>query len=183
MSRIGNSPIGIPDKVEVDIKGDNTVEVKGPKGTLSRKLDPNIRVEVKDGKVEVSRPNDQNRFKALHGLSRSLIYNMVVGVTEGFKKQLDVVGVGFKATHNGQLLDLAVGYSHDVLFRLPDEISVSTETKKGIPPRITLDCNDKELLGLVASKIRSIRPPEPYKGKGIRYADEMVRSKAGKSGK
>jgi large subunit ribosomal protein L6 len=162
---------------------DNTVEVKGPKGSLSRRIDPDMTVTVDNGEVKVQRPTSQKRHKALHGLSRSLINNMVKGVTEGFKQELEVVGVGFKATNEGQLLDISVGFSHDILFRLPDEVSVSTETKKGQPPRITLECTDKELLGLVASKIRSLRPPEPYKGKGVRYKGEYVRAKAGKQGK
>lgn len=183
MSRIGKLPIAIPDKVEVQVYADNSVEVKGPNGVLKRSFAPDLKIEVQDNQVHVQRPTDQKRHKAFHGLTRSLIFNMVVGVSEGFKKQLDVVGVGFKATNQGQLLDLSVGYSHDVLFRLPEEIKVSTETKKGMPPRITLESPDKELLGLVASKIRGIRAPEPYKGKGIRYVDEYVRSKAGKQGK
>lgn len=181
MSRIGKSPIKLPNGVTVAVSSANEVTVKGPKGELTEKVDRDIKVEVKDGIVEFTRPTEQIRHKAMHGLYRALVANMVKGVSEGFKKQLELVGVGYKATNQGQLLDLSLGYSHNIIFEVPEEISVKTETVKGQNPKIMLESTNKQLLGQVAAKIRGLRKPEPYKGKGVRYSDEIVRKKAGKA--
>ncbi len=181
MSRIGKQPITVPAGVTVTVGNNNIITVKGPKGTLTQEIDRDIIVEVKDGVVNVTRPTDQIRHRAMHGLYRSLLNNMVVGVTTGFKKQLELVGVGYKAVNTGNLLDLALGYSHNILFDIPKEITVATETLKGQNPKIMLEGVDNQLLGAVAAKIRSLRKPEPYKGKGVRYSDEFIRRKAGKA--
>lgn len=181
MSRIGNNPIQLPDGVEIKVSPANEVSVKGPKGELSRAINRDIEVSVKDGVITVKRPTDQIRHKALHGLYRALIQNMVTGVTTGYTKKLELVGVGYKATNQGQVLDLSLGYSHNFIVELPKEVAVKTETLKGKSPTITLECIDKELLGQVAAKIRSLRKPEPYQGKGVRYSNEVVRRKAGKT--
>ncbi|HNO48262.1 MAG TPA: 50S ribosomal protein L6 [Chitinophagales bacterium] len=181
MSRIGRAPISIPAKTEISVSDKNLVTVKGPKGTLTQQIDRDITVKVEGGKILVERPTDQKRHKALHGLYRAIVQNMVVGVSDGFKRELQVIGVGFRASHQGQLLELAVGYSHPVYVLLPEEITLSTETVKGQAPKVLLESSDKQLLGQVAAKIRAIRKPEPYKGKGIKYSDEILRKKAGKS--
>lgn len=181
MSRIGKSPIKLASGVTVTVSPTNEVTVKGPKGELKRSIDRDMKIEVKDGVLTVIRPTEQIRHKALHGLYRALLANMVQGVTEGFKKQLELVGVGYKAANNGQLLDLALGYSHNIVFEIPKELKVATLTEKGQNPKIMLEGIDNQLLGQVAAKIRSLRKPEPYKGKGVRYSDEVVRKKAGKS--
>lgn len=181
MSRVGKLPITIPAKTEVSVANNNVITVKGPKGTLSEKIDKDIIVKVEDGKITVERPTDQKRHKALHGLYRVLINNMVVGTSDGYKKTLDVVGVGFRASNQGQLLELSIGFSHPVYVLLPDEIKLSTVSEKGQPPRIILESIDKQLIGHVAAKIRNLRKPEPYKGKGIKYTNEILRKKAGKS--
>jgi large subunit ribosomal protein L6 len=181
MSRIGKSPIKLASGVTVSVSPANEITVKGPKGELKKSIDRDIKVEVKDGVVTVSRPTDQIRHRALHGLYRALLANMVKGVTDGFKKQLELVGVGYKAAHQGQLLDLSLGYSHNIIFEVPKELKVSTLTEKGANPKIMLEGIDNQLLGQVAAKLRSLRKPEPYKGKGVRYSDEVVRKKAGKS--
>lgn len=181
MSRIGKLPISIPQGVNVSIADNNIVTVKGPKGTLNRKIDSDITVKTVDNEIIVERPTDQKRHKALHGLYRSLIANMVKGVSEGFMLQQELVGVGYKAVAQGQILDLSIGYSHEVMIELPQEIEVTTVSEKGKSPVITLKSIDNELLGLVAAKIRSLRKPEPYKGKGIRFVGEKVRRKAGKT--
>ncbi|HEY8955565.1 MULTISPECIES: 50S ribosomal protein L6 [Chitinophaga] len=181
MSRIGKSPIKLASGVTVTVSPTNEVTVKGPKGELKRSIDRDMKIEVKDGVLTVIRPTEQIRHKALHGLYRALLANMVQGVTEGFKKQLELVGVGYKAANSGQLLDLALGYSHNIVFEIPKELKVSTLTEKGQNPKIMLEGIDNQLLGQVAAKIRSLRKPEPYKGKGVRYSDEVVRKKAGKS--
>ncbi len=181
MSRIGNSPINVPSGVSVDIAQNNIVTVKGPKGTLSQKLDRDFTVTLEDGTLTVIRPTDQKRHKALHGLYRALINNMVIGTNTGFVKELDVIGVGYRATNTGNILELAIGFSHPIFMVLPKEITVTTETVKGKPPRVKLESADKQLVTQVAAKIRSLRKPEPYKGKGIRYIDEEVRRKAGKA--
>ncbi|HNI02026.1 MAG TPA: 50S ribosomal protein L6, partial [Chitinophagales bacterium] len=173
MSRIGRAPISIPAKTEISISDKNLVTVKGPKGTLTQQIDRDITVKVEDGKILVERPTDQKRHRALHGLYRAIVQNMVVGVSDGFKRELQVIGVGFRASHQGQLLELAVGYSHPVYVLLPEEITLSTETVKGQAPKVLLESSDKQLLGQVAAKIRAIRKPEPYKGKGIKYSDEI----------
>ncbi|MFN8266824.1 MAG: 50S ribosomal protein L6 [Chitinophagales bacterium] len=181
MSRVGKLPITIPAKTEVSVADNNVITVKGPKGTLSEKVDRDIIVKVEEGKIIVERPTDQKRHKALHGLYRALINNMVKGVSEGYKKTLDVIGVGFRANTQGQLLELSIGFSHPIYVLIPDEIKVSTVSEKGQPPRVILESTDKQLVGQVAAKIRSLRKPEPYKGKGIKYTEEILRKKAGKS--
>ena len=182
MSRIGKAPISIPSGVNVTVK-DNTVTVKGPKGELSQDIHPEMEVKVEDGKVTVVRPNEEKETRAQHGLYRSLINNMVVGVSEGYKKQLELVGVGYRATNQGQLLDLELGYSHPIQLMLPKEIKVEAVTDRKSNPIITLESADKQLLGQVCAKIRSLRKPEPYKGKGVRFKGEEIRRKAGKSAK
>lgn len=181
MSRIGRAPISIPAKTDVSVSSNNTVTVKGAKGTLTQQIDRDITVKVEDGNIVVERPTDQKRHRALHGLYRAIIQNMVTGVSEGFKRELQVIGVGFRASNQGQLLELAIGYSHPVYILLPDEVKVTTETVKGQAPKVILESTDKQLIGQVAAKIRSLRKPEPYKGKGIKYAEEVIRKKAGKS--
>jgi large subunit ribosomal protein L6 len=181
MSRIGKKPVAIPDGVTVAVGNDNVISVKGPKGELKQAIDRDIKVEVKDGKVEFVRPTDQIRHRALHGLYRSLVSNMVEGVTKGYKKSLELIGVGFKATNQGNLLDLSLGYSHNIIFEIPKELKVATAQEKGQNPTISLEGVDYQLIGQVAAKIRGLRKPEPYKGKGIRYVGEIVRKKAGKA--
>jgi large subunit ribosomal protein L6 len=181
MSRIGKKPVVIPAGVTVTVGKDNVVAVKGPKGELKETIDRDITIEVKDGEVLIGRPTDQIRHRAMHGLYRALIANQVKGVTEGFKAQLELVGVGFKAVNTGNTLDLALGYSHNIVFEIPSELKVATLTEKGQNPKILLECIDKQLLGQVAAKIRGLRKPEPYKGKGVRFVGEVVRKKAGKS--
>lgn len=181
MSRIGRQPIALAKGVTLTVGKDNVVTVKGPKGELKQSVDRDIQVEVKDDVIHVTRPSDQIRHRALHGLYRALIHNMVVGVTDGFTKQLELVGVGFKASNQGNLLDLSLGYSHNILFDIPSELKITTLTEKGKNPLITIEGSDKQLLGAVAAKIRSLRKPEPYKGKGVRYVGEFIRRKAGKS--
>jgi large subunit ribosomal protein L6 len=181
MSRIGKQPVTLAKGVTVTVGGDNTLTVKGPKGTLTQAIDRDIKVEVKDDEVVVTRPTDQIRHRAMHGLYRSLVNNMVKGVTEGFTKQLELVGVGYKATNAGNMLDLSLGYSHNIIFDIPSELKVTTVTEKGQNPKINLEGIDNQLLGAVAAKIRGLRKPEPYKGKGVRYSDEFIRRKAGKA--
>jgi large subunit ribosomal protein L6 len=181
MSRIGKSPVSLPKGVTVDVAPNNVVTVKGPKGSLSEKVDADITIKVDGDTLTVERPSEQKRHKALHGLYRAIIANMVRGVSEGFTLQQELVGVGYKATNQGQLLDLVIGYSHEVMVELPAEVKVSTLTEKGKNPIITLESIDKQLLGQVAAKIRSLRKPEPYKGKGIRFVGENIRRKAGKT--
>ncbi len=181
MSRIGKSPVTIPSGVTITVSDDNVVTVKGPKGELSEKMSSDITLKIEEGTVTLERPSDQIAHKALHGLTRALVANMVVGVTEGYKKELDLVGVGYRASVQGQTLDMSLGFSHNIVFELPKEVKASAEMKKGIPPRVTLESIDKQLVGQVAAKIRSLRKPEPYKGKGVRYVGEYIRRKAGKA--
>lgn len=181
MSRIGKKPIDLPKGVTVAVDGSNLVSVKGPKGELQQSLHPDLKVEVKEGQVHITRPTDQIRHRSMHGLYRTLVSNMVVGVSEGYTRELELIGVGYKCEAMGQALELNLGYSHLMMVVLPKEISVSTETKKGANPRITLKGIDKQLIGHFAAKIRSLRAPEPYKGKGVRYVGEQVRRKAGKA--
>ena len=181
MSRIGKKLLPLPAGVTISINKDNVVTVKGPKGELKQTIDRDIIVEVNDGTLEVKRPTDQIRHRAMHGLYRSLIGNMVTGVTDGFKKNLELVGVGFKASNQGNILDLALGYSHNIIFEIPSEIKISTLQEKGQNPKIMMEAIDNQLLGAVAAKLRSLRKPEPYKGKGVRYSGEVVRKKAGKA--
>jgi large subunit ribosomal protein L6 len=181
MSRIGKAPISIPAGVTITIDETNLVTVKGPKGELKQAVDSEITVSQEDGILNVQRPTEQKRHKALHGLYRSLINNMVIGVTEGYKIQQELVGVGYRATNTGNTLDLVLGYSHHYVFQLPEEIKVTTTSEKGQTPKIILESIDKQLIGQVAAKIRSLRAPEPYKGKGIKFVGEVLRRKAGKS--
>jgi large subunit ribosomal protein L6 len=181
MSRIGRKAVTVPTGVTVTVGNDNVVVVKGPKGELKQVVDRDITVEVKDGAVNFGRPTDQIRHRALHGLYRALVANMVKGVTQGYKKDLELIGVGFKASNQGNVLDLSLGYSHNIVFEVPKELKVATAQEKGQNPTISLEGIDRQLLGQVAAKIRSLRKPEPYKGKGVRYVGEVVRKKAGKA--
>ncbi|WP_291100069.1 MULTISPECIES: 50S ribosomal protein L6 [Weeksellaceae] len=180
MSRIGHAHINIPAAATVEFK-DNVVTVKGNNITMTRELKEGFDLKIEDGVLTVVRPNDSKDNKALHGLYRSLINNMITGVTEGFKKQLELVGVGYRASNNGQKLDLSLGFSHNIVIELPVEIKVETLTEKGKNPIITLSSHDNQLLGMIVAKIRSYRKPEPYKGKGIKFVGEIIRRKAGKS--
>lgn len=181
MSRVGKAPIELPKGVTLEVLGGNVVKVKGPKGELFQPVDLDIKVKVEDGNIVVERPTDQKRHKALHGTYRAVLSNMVKGVSDGYTKVLELVGVGFRADAQKNVLTLNVGYSHPVVVLLPEEIKASAKQDKGQNPMVTLECHDKELLGLVCAKIRSIRKPEPYKGKGIKFAGEILRRKAGKS--
>ena len=180
MSRIGKKPVSIPKGVTITVK-DSVVTVKGPKGELTQEIDRDISIEITETELIVSRPTEQIRHRAMHGLYRSLIANLVKGVTEGYKKELELVGVGFKAANQGNILDLALGYSHNIIFEVPKELKVATTTEKGQNPKIFLEGSDKQLIGAVAAKLRSLRKPEPYKGKGVKYSDEIIRRKAGKA--
>jgi len=180
MSRIGKNPIALPKGVEVKVNN-GIVTVKGTKGELTQKVDTDITVTVEEGNIVVNRPTDQKRHKALHGLYRSLISNMVKGVSEGYKTEQELVGVGYRASNKGQMLELSLGYSHNINFEIPKEIKVTTTAEKGQNPKIVLESADKQLIGMVAAKIRSLRKPEPYKGKGIKFTGEQLRRKAGKS--
>lgn len=181
MSRIGKQPVTIPQGVTITVGNDNVVTVKGPKGELKQAIDRDIKVEVQDGQLNLSRPTDQIRHRAMHGLYRALLANLVKGVTEGYKKNLELVGVGYKASNQGNLLDLSLGYSHNIIFEVPKELKVATAQEKGQNPTISLEGVDKQLIGQVAAKIRSLRKPEPYKGKGVKYQGEVIRRKAGKA--
>ena len=181
MSRIGKKPVVLPAGVTAKVSAANEFSVKGPKGELSQSIDRDITIKIDGDQILVERPTDQIRHRALHGLYRSLIANMITGVTTGFKRELELVGVGYRAAVTGQQIDLALGFSHNIIFDLPKEIKASATAEKGQNPRIILESNDKQLLGAVAAKLRSLRKPEPYKGKGVRYSDEIVRRKAGKS--
>jgi large subunit ribosomal protein L6 len=181
MSRVGKSPISVPGNVSVEINKANEVIVKGPQGSLSQQVDVDLKVIVEDSEIRLERPTEQKRHKAMHGLYRALIANMVKGVSEGFKKELELVGVGYRTSNMGNLLELSVGYSHPIYFYVPDEIKVETTAEKGKAPSIILSCHDNQLLGQVAAKIRSFRKPEPYKGKGIKFKGEIIRRKAGKA--
>jgi large subunit ribosomal protein L6 len=182
MSRIGNKIITLPAGVTVEVSAGNLVTVKGPKGTLSQQIDQDIIVNITDGVLTVARPTEQKRHKAMHGLYRSLINNMVVGVSEGYKKDLEIIGVGYKAANQGNILELSLGYSHAIFMAIPAEIKVVTAMEKGKNPMVVLEGIDKQLIGQVAAKIKSLRPVEPYKGKGVRFLGEQVRRKAGKAG-
>ena len=181
MSRIGKKLITVPSGVTINVSPANEISVKGPKGELKQQLDRDIKIEIKDGTLEVTRPTDQIRHRALHGLYRAVISNMVEGVTNGFKKDLELVGVGYRAAVQGQQLDMALGFSHNIIMELPKEIKASATAEKGKNPTITLEGIDKQLVGQVAAKIRSLRKPEPYKGKGVRFVGGVVRRKAGKA--
>lgn len=181
MSRIGNAPITIPTGVTIDVASGNVVTVKGPKGELTQKVDPDLEVKVEEGEIIVKRPTDQKRHRSVHGLFRSLLNNMVTGVNEGFKKELELHGVGYRVNNTGNLLELTLGYSHPIYFYIPDEVKLTTSMEKGQPPTIVLESNDNQLIGQVAAKIKAFRKTEPYKGKGIRFKGEVIRRKAGKT--
>ncbi len=181
MSRIGKAPVTLPSNVTVSVSEGNLVTIKGPKGSLIQQVDADITVEQEEGQILVKRPSEQKRHKALHGLYRSLVNNMIIGVTQGYKLEQELVGVGYRATNTGNTLDLVLGYSHHYVFELPKEVKVTTTAEKGKNPTIILESIDKQLLGQVAAKIRSLRAPEPYKGKGIKFVGEQLRRKAGKS--
>jgi large subunit ribosomal protein L6 len=181
MSRIGKAPITLPAGVSATVGNGNVLTVKGPKGELKETIDRDITVSIENGVLTFTRPTDQIRHRAMHGLYRALVANMVKGVTEGFRKDLELVGVGYKASNQGNMLDLSLGYSHNIIFEIPSELKLVTSQEKGDNPRIVLEGIDKQLLGQVAAKIRSLRKPEPYKGKGVKYKGEFIRRKAGKS--
>lgn len=181
MSRIGKLPIVLPKGVEVNVSDKNVATVKGPKGTLEQSMDKAITVKNEDGKLVVNRATDQKRHRAMHGLYRALLASMVKGVSDGYKLEQELVGVGYRASNKGQYLELTLGYSHNIAFELPKEIKVSTTAEKGKNPTIILESADKQILGAVAAKIRSLRKPEPYKGKGIKFTGEILRRKAGKA--
>lgn len=180
MSRIGKAPISIPSGTTVEIKS-NIISVKGKLGELSQEIKGGIQVIIEDGVIKFSRPSDKKEYRSLHGLYRALTNNMIIGVSEGFKKELELVGVGYRASNQGQKLDLALGFSHNIVFEIPPEVKVETLSEKGKNPIVKLTSFDKQLLGIVAAKIRSFRKPEPYKGKGIKFVGEIIRRKAGKS--
>lgn len=181
MARIGNNPVPFGDDVTVSVDDENVVTVEGPQGTLTEQIDPEMTIEVNEDHVVVRRPTDQKRHRSLHGLSRSLLQNMVEGVTEGYQKELKIIGVGYRAQMSDGALELALGYSHPIFFLPPSDVTVSVDSQRGQDDIITVEGVDKELVGQVAAKIRSLRPPEPYKGKGVRYVDEHVPLKAGKT--
>jgi large subunit ribosomal protein L6 len=181
MSRIGKQPVAIPQGVTITVGNDNVVTVKGPKGELKQPIDRDIKVVVQDGQLVLERPTDQIRHRAMHGLYRSILSNLVKGVTEGYTKNLELVGVGYKASNQGNLLDLSLGFSHNIVFEVPKELKVATAQEKGQNPTISLEGIDKQLIGQVAAKIRGLRKPEPYKGKGVKYKGEVIRRKAGKA--
>lgn len=182
MSRIGKNPITIPPKVEVKVSEENLVTVKGPNGELTQQVDPQIKVELDGNMLQLSREGDSGPERSKHGLYRALIQNMVTGVSEGFTTTQEFIGVGYKVEVKGQNIEMALGYSHNIVFQLPNEIKAESVTERGKPPVLIMCSNDKQLLGQVAAKVRSLRKPEPYKGKGIRFRGEVVRKKAGKAG-
>jgi len=181
MSRIGKKIIEVPAKVEISVDGNNVVSVKGAKGSLTQKIHSGFKLKVEGNQAVLERPSEDKSDRSLHGLYRSLINNMVVGVSQGYKTELELVGVGFKATSTGNVLELALGYSHGIFLVLPKEVTVATVTEKGKNPTITLESIDKQLIGHIAAKIRSLRKVEPYKGKGVRFVGEQIRRKAGKT--
>lgn len=181
MSRIGKLPISLPSGVAVTVGEDNMITLKGPKGELKQHVNPDLKVEVENGVLTVERPTDDKEHRAMHGLYRSLLHNMVIGVSEGFKKELELVGVGYRVTNNGQILELSLGYTHNIFLELPKEIKVETKMERNKNPLIILESSDKQLLGQVCAKIRSFRKPEPYKGKGIKFVGEQLRRKSGKT--
>lgn len=180
MSRIGKAPIEIPAGVKVEIK-DNVVTVKGPKGELKQAVNPELEVKVEDNHIILTRPSDDREHRAQHGLYRALIHNMVVGVSTGYRKEMELVGVGYRASATGQVLELSLGFSHAIYIKLPAEVKVEAKTERNKNPLIILESDDKQLLGQVCAKIRSLRKPEPYKGKGIKFVGEVIRRKSGKS--
>ena len=180
MSRIGKLPIQIPAGVTVTIK-DSIVTVKGAKGELTQEVNPDINISIEDGVISLTRPSDERTHRALHGLYRSLINNMVIGVSEGYKRELELVGVGYRVSNTGQLLDFSLGYTHNIFMLIPNEVKVETKTERNKNPLLILESADKQLIGQICAKIRSFRKPEPYKGKGIKFVGEVIRRKSGKS--
>ncbi len=181
MSRIGKLPISIPNGVTISVNDDNVVTVKGPKGELSQQVNPDLNLQIEDGLVTLVRPTDGKEHKSIHGLYRSLINNMVIGVSEGFRKELELVGVGYRVSNTGQLMELSLGFTHSIFLQLPDEIKIETKSERNKNPLIILESHDKQLLGQVCAKIRSFRKPEPYKGKGVKFVGEELRRKSGKT--
>ncbi|MBR3647163.1 MAG: 50S ribosomal protein L6 [Paludibacteraceae bacterium] len=181
MSRIGKLPVNIPAGVTVTVDANNVVTVKGPKGELTQAVNPLISVKVEGTEIHVTRPNDEKECRSMHGLYRALIHNMVVGVSEGYKKTLELVGVGYRVENNGNILQFALGYTHPIYLQLPKEVKVETKSERNQNPLVILECADKQLIGQICAKIRSFRKPEPYKGKGVKFQGEVVRRKAGKS--
>ncbi len=181
MSRIGKAPIELPAGVTVEVSKGNLVKVKGPKGELSEQVDPDLSVKIEEGVLTVERPSEQKRHKSMHGLYRSLINNMVVGVTEGYRKEMELVGVGYRAKNTGQLLELTLGYSHPIMFAVPAEVKLTTTAEKGQTPRVILEGIDKQLIGQIAAKVKAFRKSEPYKGKGVKFLGEEIRRKQGKT--
>ena len=181
MSRIGNSPIAVPQGTEVALGENNTITVKGPKGELVRTFHADMAIKMEENILTVERPSDSKEHKSFHGLTRALLNNMVIGVSEGYKKELELVGVGYRASNSGQKLEMALGFSHNIVFEIPAEVKIETKSEKGQNPIITLTSADNQLLGAVAAKIRSLRKPEPYKGKGVKFVGEQLRRKAGKT--
>lgn len=181
MSRIGKAPISINSGISLTVDKNNVVTVKGPKGELTENIHPDFKLSQEDGSLEIVRPTEQKRHRELHGLYRSLINNMVIGVTEGYRKELELVGVGYRVANTGNMLELTLGYSHPIYFVIPDEVKVTTAMDKGKTPRIILEGIDKQLVGQVAAKIKAFRKSEPYKGKGVKFLDEQIRRKAGKT--
>jgi len=181
MSRIGNAPINVPEGVEVNVSNENVVNVKGKLGELFEKVNSSIKISVENGEIVLSRPNDEKETRSMHGLYRALINNMVVGVTTGYVIEQELVGVGYRAKSQGQKLELSLGFSHPIIFELPEQVKVTATTEKGKNPTIKLESLDKQLIGQVAAKIRSFRKPEPYKGKGVLFKGEVIRRKAGKT--
>ena len=181
MSRIGNAPIEIKSGISISVDKNNVVTVKGPKGTLTENVHPDFELKQEDGIFSIQRPTEQKRHKAMHGLYRALINNMVVGVSEGYKKELELVGVGYRVANTGNLLELTLGYSHPIYFMIPPDLQVSTAMDKGKTPRVVLEGVDKQLIGQVCAKIKEFRKSEPYKGKGVKFVDETIRRKAGKT--
>ncbi len=181
MSRIGKLPISLPAGVTLTVNDENLVTVKGPKGEISQQVNPDLKLEIEDGVLTLLRPTDNKDHRSLHGLYRSLINNMVIGVSEGFRKELELVGVGYRVSNTGQLLELSLGFTHSIFLQLPDEIKVETKSERNKNPLIILESFDKQLLGQVCAKIRSFRKPEPYKGKGVKFVGEELRRKSGKT--
>ena len=181
MSRIGNLPVSLPKGVSVSVSDSNMVSVKGPLGELNQIVDKDLKVEVVENQIVITRPSESKNHKSLHGLYRALLANMVTGVSQGYKKELELVGVGYRAEAKGQQLEMSLGFSHEIILQLPNEVKIETKTERRSNPVITLTSIDKQLIGHVAAKIRSLRPPEPYKGKGIKFVGEHLRRKAGKS--
>lgn len=180
MSRIGKKLISLPAGVEIKLNK-NTLTTKGPNGTLTQVIDPDMGVDIDGGVITITRPTEQKRHKSMHGLTRSLVSNLVTGVSTGFTKEMELVGVGYRVSNVGNLLELSVGYSHPIMFYIPDEVNVATLTEKGQNPKIILKGSDKQLLGQICAKIRAFKKPEPFKGKGIKFVGEIIRRKAGKS--